>query len=203
MLTLTTAPENQLPTVIFTYHLSEPENRNPQTVLDLRLPSVSFPELARPGRTQESLFCAAVSQEKSPPTSTLPYNAGAFAEKRKGCCRVYLLDAALIQDLASLFCAAVSQEKSPPTSTLPYNAGAFAEKRKGCCRVYLLDAALIQDLAAELHCKLRPGDAVLLEPACFSDPAMQYCWNLPVLGAERKYSPTTPPPESVRKPLAY
>ena len=120
MLTLTTAPENQLPTVIFTYHLSEPENRNPQTVLDLRLPSVSFPELARPGRTQESLFCAAVSQEKS-----------------------------------------------PPTSTLPYNAGAFAEKRKGCCRVYLLDAALIQDLAAELNCKLRPGDAVLLEPACF------------------------------------
>ena len=89
-------------------------------MLDLRLPSVSFPELARPGRTQESLFCAAVSQEKS-----------------------------------------------PPTSTLPYDAGAFAKKRKGCCRVYLLDAALIQDLAAELHCKLRPGDAVLLEPACF------------------------------------
>ena len=130
MLTLTTAPENQLPTVIFTYHLSEPENRNPQTVLDLRLPSVSFPELARPGRTQESLFCAAVSQEKS-----------------------------------------------PPTSTLPYNAGAFAEKRKGCCRVYLLDAALIQDLAAELHCKLRPGDAVLLEPACFGGGAQVFPYH--------------------------
>ncbi len=43
---------------------------------------------------------AAVSQEKSPPTSTRPYNAGAFAEKRKGCCLVYLLDAALIKYLA-------------------------------------------------------------------------------------------------------
>ena len=139
MLTLTTAPENQLPTVIFTYHLSEPENRNPQTVLDLRLPSVSFPELARPGRTQESLFCAAVSQEKSPPTSTLPYDAGAFAEIAAG----------------------------------------------SICWTLRLYKTLQQSSTAN------------------SDPAMQYCWNLPVLGAERKYSPTTPPPESVRKPLAY
>lgn len=103
MLALVASTENQLPVVAFTYHTAESRRENPQTVFD-RLTPVAVPDLGRPGMAHEAIFRAMASQEKAEPEvteATLPYDAAAFAEKMKGFCRVYLLDAALLDSFAA------------------------------------------------------------------------------------------------------
>ena len=124
MLTLAGSAEHQLPVVVFTYRAAETRNENPRTALNLLTPPV-VPDMGRPGMAHEAIFREVASQEK-------------------------------------------------PKATLPYDAAAFAEKLKGFCRVYLLDATLVKDFAAGAGCKLSPGDAVLLEPACFGGGAQVF-----------------------------
>ena len=103
MLALVASPENQLPDVVFTYHAAEPRRENPQTVFD-RLTPVTVLDLGRLGMAHEAIFRAVASQEKAEPEATeatLPYDAAAFAEKMKGFCRVYLLDAALLDSFVA------------------------------------------------------------------------------------------------------
>ena len=92
--------ENQLPAVVFTYHVAEAGRENPRTALNVLTPPV-IPELGRPGMAHETIFRAAVSQAKPEPKATLLYDAETFAEKLKGFCRVYLLDAALLKEFAA------------------------------------------------------------------------------------------------------
>ena len=100
MMALVASQDNQLPAVIFTYHVTEAGRENPQTALNVLTPPV-VPELGRPGMAHEAIFHAVASQAKPEPKATLPYDAAAFAEKLKGFCRVYLLDAALLKDFAA------------------------------------------------------------------------------------------------------
>lgn len=103
MLALVASQDNHLPAVVFTYHAAEPKQENPQTVFD-RLTPVTVLDGGRPGMAHEAIFRAVASQEKAEPEAseaTLPYDAAAFAEKMKGFCRTYTLDAALLKDFAT------------------------------------------------------------------------------------------------------
>lgn len=100
MMALVGSAENQLPSVVFTYHVAEAGRENPQTALNV-LTTPVVPELGRPGMAHEAVFRVVASQAKPEPKATLPYDAAAFAEKLKGFCRVYLLDAALLKEFAA------------------------------------------------------------------------------------------------------
>ena len=91
--------ENQLPAVVFTYRTEKTEPLpQPRTVLDVT-PSPAVSSWSRPGMSHEALFRELAVGDKPAPKATLPYDAAAFAEKMKGFCRTYTLDAGLLSVL--------------------------------------------------------------------------------------------------------
>ena len=89
--------ENQLPSVIFTYRVEKAAPvLQPRTALNVTpTPAVSV-MAARPGMAHEAIFRELAVADKPEPVASLAYGAPAFAEKMKGFCRTYTLDAGLL-----------------------------------------------------------------------------------------------------------
>ena len=120
LIALVNAPENQLPTVVFTYHQKQ-ERQGITAPVQKAAPKVlntppQQPEAfsTRPGMRHEELFNLLAAARQSEEKATLPCDAPAFADKMKGFCRTYLLDAGLL----STFAEAVGVSLKPGDAAL-------------------------------------------------------------------------------------
>ena len=102
--TLISTPENQLPAVVFTYYQKQctvlPVKNTAPKVLNT-LPQ-QMPDIfsARQEMHYEERFNLLTAARQPEEELTLPCDVPAFAEKMKGFCRTYLLDAGLLPGLA-------------------------------------------------------------------------------------------------------
>ena len=101
---LTGTPENQLPAVVFTYYqkqgaMAPAPNALPKV---LHLPPQQMPGAfsVRQGMRREEKFGLLALAQQPEEKPALPCDVHAFAEKMKGFCRTYLLNAGLLPDFA-------------------------------------------------------------------------------------------------------
>ena len=102
--TLISTPENQLPSLVFTYHQKQntvlPVKNTAPKVLNT-LPQQMFDTFsARQEMHYKERFDLLATARQPEEELTLPCNVPDFAEKMKGFCRTYLLDANLLPDFA-------------------------------------------------------------------------------------------------------
>lgn len=102
--TLISTPENQLPAVVFTYHQKQrtvlsAKNTVPK-VLNTLPQQMSDIFSARQEMHYEERFSLLTAARQPEEELTLPCDVPAFAEKMKGFCRAYLLDAGLLPGFA-------------------------------------------------------------------------------------------------------
>ena len=107
LIALVNAPENQLPTVVFIYHQKQERQGITAPVQKAALKVLNTPPQqpeafsTRPGMRHEELFNLLAAARQSEEKATLPCDVPAFAEKMKGLCRTYLLDAGLLPGFAN------------------------------------------------------------------------------------------------------